>query len=478
MPRQPEIKAYLEGVVHKHGLQRRIHCNKQVDACTWNDHTMTWTLKIHDVKTGEEWIHETNIIFNCIGGLDDPRPLDVPGKETFEGPIFHTRKWDDSVALKDKRVAVIGNGCTAVQMVPALINEVGVKSVTQFVRSKHWVFPSLDMEYPEPVRWAFRNIPGFLWLHRIQIHLFAESAWPAFYMDEKGAKLRNKLQKVTEDYMRQNAPEKYHDLIIPEWEVGCKRRIFDYGYMQVLNKENMTLKQTPIQEIVPEGIKTHDGIDEVDVILIANGFDLKRTEAPMTIVGKNGENLYKRWNEQGGAGCYSCVGVADFPNMLFIAGPNTITGHSSVVLAAENTTNLALRVLKPVFDNKAATVEPYRAAEKKWNADVQREGSKRSWSMGGCTNWYVDDNGWNATLYPWSQTDLWWRCVMPKWSNWYYQTSSGRQYRYWGLDRFTKPGMTVFLAIAAAIWFWRAGVKIEWRRLLAKIRPGVLQRSA
>ena len=310
--------------------------------------------------------------------------------------------------------------------------------------------------------WGFKNVPGLLALHRFHVYQMAELAWPSFYMNEKGAKLRQRRQAVAETYMRTVAPREYHDMLIPDFEIGCKRRIYDYGYCEVLNKDNVKLTDKKTLEIVPDGIRTEDGVEEFDAIVVANGFNLEREKTAVKITGRNGEDLQEHWERQGGTGAYKCVAVSGFPNLMFIAGPNSATGHTSVVIAAENTTNLALRVLKPVLNGSAKTVEPLKNAEVKWNAELQKASKDRVWVKGGCSSWYVGKNDWVSTLYPWSQFNMMWMSWFPTWSDWNYRTSSDQRYTYRGLDRFVKPISLMVMFISTAAYFIRVGVKLPW----------------
>ena len=455
LPKQPEIKAYLQGVSQKYDLTRRMHFRTEVEECVWNDQTSRWIIHLHNLTTGERWTHESDILFSCAGGLVKPRRLDVPGVESFKGPIFHTACYDHSVDLRNKHVAVIGNGCTGVQLVPALVNDIGVKSLTHFVRSKHWIFPPFDRPYPSWLRWVFRNIPGARQLHRMHIYLVTAKTWPVFLTDETGAKARARLQPRVEEYMRKAPPAEYVDKLVPDYEIGCTRRIFDSNYLPTLHKPNVELINTPIREVVPEGIRTDDGVTKVDAIILANGFDLQQPLAPMTIKGRDGVDLHQKWIQEGGTGTYSCVAVSGFPNMFLVAGPNTATGHTSVIIAAENTANLSLRVLKPVLDGRAKTVEPLKQAEDDWNDAVQEASQHRIWVKGGCQTWYLQGLGRIHTLYPWDQTDMWRRCFFPEWKNWMYRTQDGTPFRYRGLDRWFKPWVLMLLLVGITGWYLR-----------------------
>ena len=471
---QSEIKTYLEGVSNKYNLTPRMHFSTEVEQCVWDSSTLTWTLHLHNIITDEKYLHTCSVLFQCAGGLVVPRPNDIPGSSSFTGPIFHTARWNHDISLTGKRVAVIGNGCTAAQCVPALLKTpYSVKSIHQFIRSQHWIYPPLDIPYPILLQWLFRYVPGMLQLHRFHIYAVAEQAFASFVTSPSGAKKNDARRVRAERYMRKAAPKEYHDIIIPDFPIGCKRRIWDSGYMNALHKPNMHLTTDKVLEILPQGLRTTTGIVEVDAIILATGFDLREPLAPMKITGRDSLDIHKQWNSQGGAGAYSCVAVNGFPNMFMVAGPNTATGHTSVVIAAENTTNLSLRVLKPVLDGTAATVEPKQDAEDEWTREIQAASNERVWTQGGCSTWYVKDDEtgkgekWVSTLYPFSQADLWRRCLLPKWEDWEYRDRKGDGVQYkptlvqragWNLQRRIwslrkMVGMVLF--VLGVVGWWR-----------------------
>lgn len=334
-PSQTELKSYLDSVASKYRLEDRMRFNVEVQGFAWNEESQRWILSLLDLHTQQKQQHVCQVLFNCGGALVKPNPIAFPGQESFKGNIFHSAEWDHSVSMKGKRVIVIGNGCTGTQIVPALIREGEVASVTNIVRSRQWIYPSLDFHYSKFMRWCFRNVPGALQLHRFQIFLYAERELPSFQMSEKGAKFREQRREFVESYMRSAAPAEYHDMLIPKFEIGCKRRIYDSGYLKALHDPRVNLTNSPIQEIVPQGIRTERGTIEADVIVVANGYDVHHPLPHGVIKGRNGEDLVHHWSKYGGPGAYNGSAVASFPNLFFILEPNSGTGHTSAILQAE-----------------------------------------------------------------------------------------------------------------------------------------------
>ncbi|KAJ4287120.1 hypothetical protein N0V88_007742 [Collariella sp. IMI 366227] len=223
--------------------------------------------------------------------------------------------------------------------------------------------------------------------------------------------------------MRKTAPKKYHDLLIPDFEVGCKRRIFDSNYLQSLNADNITLTNEKAVEILPKAVRMQSGkVIDADVLVLANGFVTNQYLGGIELIGRNGETLEKHWDSFGGPEAYNCTSLSSFPNMFFLLGPNSVTGHTSAVMAIENAVNYSLRVLEPVLKGEASVAELKRSAEEDYSNQMQAALSQRVWT--GCDNWYTrNDNGkvWNAMTYPWSQAYLWWASLFPVRRDWEYR---------------------------------------------------------
>ncbi|KAJ9266930.1 hypothetical protein DTO195F2_865 [Paecilomyces variotii] len=333
---------------------------------------------------------------------------------TFKGTIFHSARWDHSVNLEGKNVVVVGNGCTATQIVPSIVKK--TKSLTQIVRSKHWVFPAHNFHYPKIVSWILRYVPFAMRLHRFHVFLVAENGWRLFPMTKSAARFREKTQRTIENYMRKTAPEKYHDILIPDFDVGCKRRIFDCGYLKSLHDDNLLLTDARITEIVPEGVKTTDGIIPADVIVLATGFQTNKFTSYMAVHGREG-TIEDHWARYDGPEAYNCSTLSGFPNFFILLGPNSATGHTSALIAAENSVNYALRIMEPVLNGNAAAAEVKQEAEDAYAHEVQSALENRVWNAG-CSSWYINEKKWNSMSYPWTQAHYWYRSLFPVWSDW------------------------------------------------------------
>ncbi|KAF5675761.1 ACB 4-hydroxyacetophenone monooxygenase [Fusarium heterosporum] len=419
LPSQQELWEYQKRVAAKYDLPSKITLGVEVRSCQWVEEKKIWMLDIRDCKTGDFFHHECRFLFAGSGILVTPREIDIPGSNTFQGSIFHSSQWRDDVDIEGKKVVVIGNGCTAAQIVPSIVDK--AKHLTQIVRSKHWMLPPIDAVYTDRMRRIFSYLPGSMMMQRVFIFLIAEIELKAVAMTASAAKFRHKRRIQAEKYMTNNAPDKYHDLLIPDFEIGCKRRIYDSGYLKSLHSENLTLTNERALRFAENGIETDRGFIEADVIVLANGFSTNTFLEGVKVTGR-GKTLTQHWESFGGAEAYNCSAMSGFPNFFMLLGPNATTGHTSAIMAIENSVNFALRILKPVLGDPDGVVELEEVAEKRYVDRIQNDLSNTVWSSG-CQSWYIKPSSttsreWNAMVYPYSQGYLWYRSLIPVWRDW------------------------------------------------------------
>jgi cation diffusion facilitator CzcD-associated flavoprotein CzcO len=359
-----------------------------------------------------------------ITGLVEPKQWEnLPGKENFQGSIFHSARWNYDVDLKDKDVIVVGTGCSAAQFVPRLTKDYGAKSVTQLMRSPPWIVPR-----PLPPggtknweKWApFLNtyVPGFNKTIRALVAAGSEYDWRLFGSGEYSLKERKKLETELVAHMKKITPQKYHEILTPDYGVGCKRRIFDATWLEGLNDPLIELTTLPLTGVSEKAVTlgpgrtypdpkditssapTHEVTVPADVIILANGFQTTKWLHTLDITGRDGRKLHDVFDSRGGPSMYMGMALDGFPNFFTIFGPNTATGHSSVILASENMVNMSLKFIKPILDGDVTQTEIKKEAELEWDRDTQGALKKRVWHTGGCHSWYETSDGWNSTVYP------------------------------------------------------------------------------
>ncbi|KAI1292952.1 hypothetical protein F5Y03DRAFT_375150 [Xylaria venustula] len=458
LPRRAELMVYLVQVANKYDLNSKMKFGVNVEACEWVEERGVWRLRIRQYSTDEIFFHESQFLFSGSGTFVTPREIDIPGAERFQGPIFHAARWQKDVDLTDKRVIVFGNGCTGAQVVPNIVKK--TKSTTQIVHSKHWIMPPIDMAIPKWIRNLLRWVPGSMQMFRFIIFLLNERSLQAQPLTEAGARYRQRQRLVSERYMRKTAPKKYHDVLIPDFEIGCKRRIFDSNYLESLHEENLTLTDSPALEIVQEGVRTKDGIIPADVIVLATGFVTNNFFDKIDIKGCGGEELANHWHEMGGFTAYNSSVVSGFPNFFMLLGPNSATGHASALMAAENSINFALRIIKPILDGKASVVDLKPQAELDYTKRVQDALINTVWNSG-CVSWYIPTKepgkSWNALSYPWSQSYFWFRSCFPTWKDWRYYGEVNPQRS----NKNNARTIVVGVLSAVAGWYWYRDV--DWK---------------
>lgn len=252
--------------------------------------------------------------------------------------------------------------------------------------------------------------------------------------------------------MKNTVPSKYHDILTPDYSVGCKRRVVDGGWFSALYDDKIELTTLPLTSIQSHSITLGPASSEpmtkceskearqvpADVIILANGFDVGEWLHPLKVRGRKGRFLHDVWHERGGAQAYLGLAMDGFPNFFMIFGPNTVTGHSSVILASENMVNYTLKFIKPILEGSVSQVEVKHEAEVGWTQKLQEKLKKTVFTNGGCRSWYRTDNGWNSVAYPyafcdlssWSDADLFpsspsysqvhfaLKCMFPRYSDW------------------------------------------------------------
>ncbi|KAJ6255883.1 hypothetical protein Dda_9342 [Drechslerella dactyloides] len=450
-PQGPELYAYFAKVCDDHNLRSHITFNTECESATYDETRKLWSVRLRKVavadwetqshgwvkdlkysgQVGDTWTHECKVLFTAVGLLVSPAEVKIDGMESFGGPVFHSAIWDHSVDLTDKNVVLLGNGCTASQIVPAI--EPQVKSLTQIVRSSHWMLPrpkfpvmSSDM-YEKYAPTVFRYFPGSQTFARYLTFSIMELAWLAFRDDARGERMRKQQERTSIKHVKKNAPEKYWDLLIPKFPIGFKRRIFDDTYIRTLQSSKIQLTRDDVTTLSPGKVHTSSGAEyPADVVVLATGYKTNDWIAPMDIVGRKGEHLTEHWSKLGGPAAYNCAAVSGFPNLFMVVGPNSVTGHSSVILASENMCHFALTMAEPVLKGDADEIELKTEAEAGYSRWMQDTLKRTVFNNDEFQSWYKRDDGWNSSCYPRSQIHFMYRCFFPVYKDWILtQTAQG-----------------------------------------------------
>ncbi|KAE9408829.1 FAD/NAD(P)-binding domain-containing protein [Gymnopus androsaceus JB14] len=341
---QPQILAYWESVWRKHDLPSHTKFE-----------TSLYHVTIRDEKTGETSLVDAHFLIYGLGGFMAPQyPKSIPVEqlETFKGPVWHSAQWRHDVELKDKRVAVIGNGCSGAQIVPALSLESSTR-VINFIRSPQWLVPMNNFQYGSSTKWIFRNFPFVMRWYRNAIMARADLEFMVFRKSNR--RLREFAVKGLTSYIKSVSPEPLWDKLIPDYPVGAKQIIVDPKYLESLSRLNVELQTEPIECLVENGIKLKSGaVIEVDAIVFATGYSLASTfesePTNLRVRGLNGKTIREYFDESGGPTAYLGSNFPGFPNLCYIIGANAATGHASLLFDMEAQIQLAIQLATPVIN--------------------------------------------------------------------------------------------------------------------------------
>ncbi|NHC24181.1 NAD(P)/FAD-dependent oxidoreductase [Nocardioides sp. IC4_145] len=391
---QPEIQAYLRRVARESGTLDRFRFGTRVEDATWDDEAARWTVRTTRGGTRETWSARTLVV--GAGGLSEPRLPDIEGIGDFAGHLFHSARWDHDVDLTGKRVAVIGTGASAIQIVPEVQKVAGRLDVYQ--RTAPWIIPRADRTYSALERAALRHVPGVQRAYRTAVYWARETYVPAFTFQPGIAYPARKLAEA--NIARGISDPALREKVTPHFALGCKRVLISNTYYPALAADNVDLVTDRIARVTPTSVVTADGTErEVDVIIVATGFHT--TDLPITehLVGRRGRTLADRWKESGMA-AYKGTTVPEFPNLFMLVGPNTGLGHSSMVFMIESQVQYLRQALRTMRVNSYAVVEPREDVARSWNDRLQQRMKRTVWHRGGCSSWYLDEHGRNTTLWP------------------------------------------------------------------------------
>ncbi len=388
--RQPEIRAYLERVCDDFDVRSQLHLDTELLAGSWDDAAALWRL-----ETSQGPLTADLLVSGC-GGLVEPACPDLPGLESFAGPVFHSARWDHDVDLAGKRIAVIGTGASAIQFVPELQPE--ADRLVLFQRTPPWVLPRMDREYGQKQKDLFREHPVLQRVARTGQYWFRE--WNLLAFTGKGG-LRRKAEQEARKHLHRQVPDPgLRERLTPDYAIGCKRVLISNDYYPAVSQDNVDVVTSGIAEVRPHAVVDADGVEHaVDVIILGTGFRVMDIPVAHRLTGREGRTLAEEWQKTGAA-AHRGTTVAGFPNLFLLLGPNTALGHSSVVFMIEAQIAYVVKALEAMKKYGARALEVRREAQDAYDARLQGQLETTVWNSGGCRSWYRDENGRNFTLWP------------------------------------------------------------------------------
>ena len=388
-PMRDQILEYLRDCARRFGIMPHTRLSCELLDASWLADEQRWEL---ETTTGKVF---ARVLVAAPGLLSEPSKPTLPGLDRFEGSAFHTAEWDHSDDLTGKRVALIGSGATAVQVVPEI--QPRVAKLHLFQRTPPWVIPHTDHAVARGMRALYRRMPLLQDASRAIVYGLRETMALGITRDQrwlKGQELNARL------HLRRQVPDpELRRRLTPDYEIFCKRIILSNRWYPALQEPNVELVSGGVAEVEEHAVVDEAGVErEIDTLILATGF--KPAELPIAerIRGRDGRSLAEVWS--GSPEAYLGTTVTGFPNLLFLYGPNLNLGHSSIVYMLESQIAYALDALRTMRRTGAAEFEVRPQVQDAYNDEIQERLQSTVWNNGGCGSWYFDRNGRNSIQWP------------------------------------------------------------------------------
>jgi cation diffusion facilitator CzcD-associated flavoprotein CzcO len=387
---QPELQAYAEAVVDRFALRPRFRFGKRVESVEWHDEAGHYL-----VTTSDGARLPFCFVISAVGLLNVPRYPSWPGLDGFGGVSFHTARWDAEADLAGKRVAIVGTGSTAVQIVPALAPV--VEHLAVFQREPGWVEPKGERTFTPAERARFRRLPLLRWLYRLKLFHDATRRFKAY---DARSRQQRKMRELCLGYITTAIDDNaVREAVTPSYPWGCKRPIFASGFYPALNRANVTLVPHAVTKVTEQAVIDDRGVAHpVDVLILSTGFQPTRFLSGFTVTGRDGREIQEFWGDRPRA--FLGVTVPGFPNFFILYGPNT-NGGFSIIAQLERQAEVAVRAIRRVLRKGAKHVDTRPGALDRYVRWLDRQLAGHASAMAaGCNNYYLSPSGANVTQWP------------------------------------------------------------------------------
>ncbi|ASW89827.1 flavin-containing monooxygenase [Mycobacterium marseillense] len=385
----PEIYRHLEDMADRFDIRGRIKFGHEVKGLSFDEEAGVWTATTKNRKK-----FRARSVVLASGPLSDVSFPDIRGLDSYRGHKIHSARWDHDYDFAGKRVAVIGTGASAIQIIPELVKR--AEFVKVFQRTPCWVLPRLDAATPPTLQSLFAKVPATQQLARQALYWGHEASATALVWDTPLTSLAARLGRA---HLRAQVKDPWlRRQLTPDFRPGCKRMLVSSDYYPALQRDNCKLIDWPIATLSPVGIRTSDGIEHhLDCIVFATGYDVHLTGPPFPVTGLGGRSLAAEWAD--GAQAYKSINVHGYPNLFVMTGPNSGPGHNSLLVYIEGQLDYVVRGIKTILDEDLRYLDVREQVQRRHNEDLQRRLTKTTW-MSGCRSWYLTKDGFNGSMYP------------------------------------------------------------------------------
>ena len=413
---QPALLDYFRRCADELGLRPLIRFDTEVLEARFSDDIQRWTVTTRDAD-GNENEEPFEVVVSAVGQLNRPKYPNVAGVGDFAGPAFHSARWDHSVDLAGKRVAVIGTGASAVQLIPEIAGEVGELLV--FQRTPPWIAPTPEYhdDLPKPLRWLMEQMPDYAhWSRLWQFWRMHEGLLPAAAVDpewpdqQRSMSMLNEFvrQMLTAHIESEYADPELAEKMVPPYPPLAKRIVRDDGsWPRALQRDNVGVHTEAIDAITEKGIRTADGTEHVvDVIIYGTGFTASEFLTPMRVVGAAGVDLHDRWG--GDARAYLGLTVPGFPNLFMLYGPNTnIVINGSIIYFSECEVHYLTEAVRVLLESGHRSMDCRPEVHDAYNERVDAANRTMVWGAAEVNSWYRNAKGRVAQNWPFSLLEYW-----------------------------------------------------------------------
>lgn len=400
---QPQIWDYLRDVAGRFGVDRLIRYGQHLVEAAFDEHEHRWYLR---TAAGDRLTARTLVL--ATGALSTPAVPDLPGLESFRGKVFHSAQWPDGEdVVTARRLAVVGTGASAVQIVPEIAGR--AEHVTVFQRTAPWVLPKVDRRFSRPEQALYRWLP---WVQklvragvftRLEARVLMFTRYPGSMRVAERISLRHLHRQVSDPVLREK--------LRPDFRIGCKRILLSNDYWRTFERPDVSLVNVGVERLDAHGVVDATGRHHpADTVVLGTGFSVTEPFADLSVTGTGGRTLADAWAT--GMEGYLGVAVSGFPNLFLLVGPNSGLGHSSMVFMIERQVEYVVKALRLRDSRGAASLCVRPRAQRAFVHEMDERSAGTVWTTG-CRSWYLDRFGRNRTLWPGSVLEYWYRLRSP-----------------------------------------------------------------